>query len=124
MKILVVDDDELIAISLKNILEEDGYIVDIAINGKIAIEKFMQSNVNLVITDIVMPIMDGIELLMWFKSHHPTVGLIALSGGGIFESKDYLYWAKELGANYVLAKPFSPKEIKRVVNDYFNLNFN
>lgn len=61
---------------------------------------------DLVITDLFMPDMDGIEVMRAFQEHHPGVRIMVISGGGRFPSADSLRLAKRFGADEVLAKPF------------------
>ena len=110
-RILVIDDDIDLAYSLKELIELGDVYVDVAFNGKEGISKHTYSPYDLIITDIIMPVMDGLEVVMWFKRNSPKTKLIVVSGGGYFESKDYLKMAKELGADCVLQKPFTFKDI-------------
>jgi DNA-binding response OmpR family regulator len=115
LRILVVDDDIDLAHTLKEMLELDGVSADVAYNGNEGIFQHIQAPYDLIITDIVMPVMDGLEVVMWVKENSPTTKLLVISGGGYFDSKDYLKMAKELGADYVLQKPYRLDEIQTIV---------
>jgi DNA-binding response OmpR family regulator len=105
-RILIIDDDQDLTSSLMEIMLEEGYEVDIANNGREGIRKQSQNPYNLIITDIIMPEEDGLEVIMWVKKTDPNTKLIAISGGGYFDSREYLIMAKELGASVILCKPF------------------
>ena len=75
-------------------------------NGEVALELFHTVHPDLVITDIVMPSKEGMALIIDIKRSDFDAPVIAISGGGARACKDYLRWAKELGAALVLQKPF------------------
>ena len=111
-KVLILDDDLELAQSLKEILSDEGYQVDVASNGREGIRLQSANPYDLIVTDIVMPEEDGLEVIMWVKESYPETKLVAISGGGYFDSRDYLLMAKELGASFVLCKPFEVKTLK------------
>jgi DNA-binding response OmpR family regulator len=119
-RILVIDDDHELAFSLREILINEGFNADVAGNGREGIHLHNASPYDLIITDIVMPEEDGLEVIMWIKSSYPETKIIAISGGGYFDSRDYLIMAKELGASIVHCKPFEIKSlvagVKRLLN--------
>jgi DNA-binding response OmpR family regulator len=100
-KILLVEDEEAIRSLLKAVLEDEGYQIQEASNGKEALQSYASSSADLILTDIVMPDIEGIEMIMKIRKSDSKVKIIAMSGG------DYLNMAKKLGADHVLAKPFS-----------------
>lgn len=102
--ILLIDDDESIRSMLTEALEEDGHTVQIAVNGKQGIERY-NSEIDLVITDIIMPEQEGIQTIMQLRKENPDVKIIAMSGGGRTRGDDYLNLAKKLGALHTFAKP-------------------
>ncbi len=83
-----------------------GYTVIEACDGKVGLELFRQINVELVITDLVMPEMEGFEVLAELRKKRPPVKMIAMSGGGRHSAADNLRMASHLGAT-VLSKPFT-----------------
>lgn len=106
-RVLVIDDDINLAETLKDILNEEGFcLVDLASNGKEGILMHKQIPYSLIITDIDMPVMNGLEVVMWIKQNSPSTKLMVISGGGLINTKDSLIVAKELGAHVVLQKPF------------------
>jgi DNA-binding response OmpR family regulator len=119
-RILIIDDDRELVQTIREFLLDEGFTVEIACNGRDGIRLQNSSPFDLIITDIVMPEEDGLEVIMWVKKTYPNTKLIAISGGGYFDSRDYLLMAKELGASIVLCKPFEIKSltsgVKRLLN--------
>jgi DNA-binding NtrC family response regulator len=106
-RVLVIDDDINLAQTLKDILNEEGFcFVDLACNGKEGVQLHKQMSYSLIITDIDMPVMNGLEVVKWVKQNSPSTKLMVISGGGHINTKDSLTDAKELGAHAVLQKPF------------------
>jgi CheY-like chemotaxis protein len=101
IKILLVEDEERIRSLLKEVLESEGYEIQAASSGKEALQSHARSPPDLILTDIVMPDTEGIEMIMKIRKSDPNVKIVAMSGG------DYLDMAKKLGADCTLTKPFS-----------------
>jgi DNA-binding response OmpR family regulator len=105
-KVLIVEDEpELLAI-MADAFRKAGIEVYTAGNGEVGLELFRAVQPDLVITDIVMPGKEGMALIIDIKKSRIDTQVIAISGGGTRACKDYLRWAKELGAALVLQKPF------------------
>ncbi len=104
-KILIVDDDKKIANLLKIYLENKYCEVNVAFDGCSAIKKIRQDNFDLVITDLLMPDKEGLELILEIKDHDPSIKIIAFSGGGIIDADECLNFADKFGADYVFSKP-------------------
>jgi DNA-binding response OmpR family regulator len=100
-RILLVEDEEAVRSLLKEVLEDEGYEIQEASNGNKALDSFARSSADLVLTDIVMPDMEGIEMIMKIRKSDPNVKIIVMSGN------DYLDLARMLGADCALRKPFS-----------------
>lgn len=115
-KILIVDDEPLIREGMKQALEMEDFQVEIAGNGSEALEIINDFNPQLVITDIIMPEKDGIEVIWTLREKYPDVKIIAISGGGRISANDHLKIAKKLGANTILTKPFSTTELVEEIN--------
>ena len=94
-------------------LEHEGYRVALAENGRQALEQQREQPAELLVTDIFMPDVDGIETIARFKSEFPSVRVIAMSAGGAARMQDYLRIAGYIGADAVLAKPFGVEELIR-----------
>ncbi len=112
MKILVIDDDISITRLLKKILENEGHTVQTACDGKEGLSILDdKTDIDLVITDIVMPEKEGIETIMAIRRNKYDVKIIAISGGGRLKPDSYLTVAEKLGADEVLKKPFDTMEL-------------
>ena len=116
-RILLIDDDDSARSVLRLILNQFGHLVIEARNGREGIELFMDANADLVITDIVMPEKEGLEVLKEMRKMIPDVKIIAISGGGRVNPTDYLRMAKFLGAAKVLAKPISSEALSGAINE-------
>jgi len=117
-RILLIDDDKAVRTMLRLTLAHFGHTVFEARNGKEGLELFKPANVDLVITDIVMPEKEGLEVLMDLRDKQvPPVKVIAISGGGRLSAADNLHLARLLGAAKVLAKPFSNEVLIAAVNE-------
>lgn len=111
-KLLVVDDNEDMRQSMKRLLEHLGYQVELAPNGMRAIELQRTVCADVLITDIFMPEVDGLETINQFRTNFPSVKIIAMSGGGgSLRDTDYLSTASIAGADAVLRKPFSKESL-------------
>ncbi|MEM7168748.1 MAG: response regulator [Pseudomonadota bacterium] len=115
-KILLVDDMNGVRSSLSMVLKTAGHDVIEAENGQVGLEKCRNGNFDLVITDIVMPEVDGSEVILNVKKSAPALPVLAISGGGSsISAEQALILAKET-ADSVLAKPFSRQELLDEVN--------
>ena len=117
-KILVVDDNQSFLEILNKFLTDHEYDVACCNNGKDAQEKFSEFLPDIVVTDIVMPEVDGIELLVALRELNPEISVIAMSGGNRGYASSYLMMVEKLGANAILNKPFELstllEEIKKI----------
>jgi CheY-like chemotaxis protein len=109
-RILIVDDDENICRVVQRMLEAAGYAVDVATNGREALAK-LSPDVAVVLSDVLMPEMDGIEMLRRVRKEAPKAKIISMSGGGIQEKEHVLEIAQRLGAAKTLSKPFTREEL-------------
>ena len=109
--VLIIDDDENMLRLMRKILERKGYEVLDTPDGRKGMKLCRSGHVDLVITDIVMPEMEGLEVIMALRQEMPDIKIIAISGGGRIQSGDYLELASLLGANISLSKPFNPSEL-------------
>lgn len=103
--ILVIDDDEFVRTYLIAILEKDGYSVVEASDGEEGLAFCRQSRVDLVITDLIMPVKEGFETIMALKSDFPDQKIIAITGAVTNISNNYLGIAGKFGADRVFEKP-------------------
>jgi DNA-binding NtrC family response regulator len=116
-RILIIDDEPYILLMLKKMLERAGYEVDLASNGREGMAVFEQDSADLVITDIIMPDKEGLELILEMKKKRPELKIIAMSGGGRISPESYLECARHFGAEKVFQKPFRQKEIVSAVKE-------
>tara|TARA_R110002096_G_scaffold332392_3_gene526422 strand:- start:544 stop:936 length:393 start_codon:yes stop_codon:yes gene_type:complete len=110
-RILVIEDDELARESVTLMLEERGYEVEMADDGDVGLKMFAESQYDLVITDLIMPEVNGMDVLTQIKQKHPDTRVIVISGGGRLTPISYLDVAQKLGADDVLTKPFTAFEL-------------
>lgn len=115
--ILVVDDEESIRNSLSGILRDEGFNVSLASNGREAIEKAEKEMLDLVLLDIWMPGLDGIEVLKRLKATVPGLAVIMISGHGTVETA---VQATKLGAYDFIEKPLSLDKVVLTVNHALN----
>lgn len=117
-KILIVDDDENICEVIKMYVESSGYDVRIANDGKAAEEVFLEYKPDLVLLDIMLPNIDGIDVLKWIRKDFETPVIMLTAKGETFDKVLGL----ELGADDYIVKPFEAKEmlarIKAVLRRY------
>jgi DNA-binding NtrC family response regulator len=110
--ILVVEDDPTVGESIRLLLKKRGYSILLASNGKEGLHLFRQKSADLVVTDLVMPKMDGIELLEAVKNLKPETEVIVVSAQGTIEKA---VQAMKLGAFDFIEKPINPRVISLVV---------
>jgi len=113
--LLVVDDEEPIRALFGEFLTHHGHTVRFASNGRNALEIFKNENFDVVITDLLMPEMEGIETIREMRRLKPTAKIIAISGGGTGKAANYLLMAKKLGANRTFDKPVPLHELQKVI---------
>lgn len=116
-RILLIDDDESLRPALRLILVYFGHTVIEARDGKEGLALFEHFLPHVLITDIVMPEKEGVSVVMELRQNRSRVKIIAISGGGRQDAVDYLHMARLLGADCVLAKPFSNESLLTAVND-------
>jgi DNA-binding response OmpR family regulator len=115
-RIILVDDEPAIRRNLARYLTAQGHDVRAAGNGREALLAFDEGGVDLLITDINMPEMDGIEILNALRARGSSVPVIAMSGGGQFDKTLLLGSATMLGAVVTLEKPFELDQLLRAVD--------
>lgn len=108
MRILIAEDDELILKTIEYKLQKEGYEVIVTRNGKDAIDTINNTEVDLIITDIMMPFASGTEILSAIKALGKKIPVIMLSSLG---QEEVVLDAFDLGASDFMVKPFSPNEL-------------
>lgn len=106
-RILIIEDDDQFRELVRKMLEKAGYQdIEEAANGNIGMKLFRKNPFDLIITDVIMPDKDGIEVITGLAGNFPGVKIIAMSGGGNITAQSYLQMARDLGACRTLEKPF------------------
>ncbi len=119
-RILVVDDNNDIRKMLRLMLEVEGYSVQDAASGDTAVQIIRTTPVDVVITDLIMPNIDGLEIIMELRKNYPGIRIIAITAGGRIGPFTYLDLTTKLGAALPYTKPFDQKEIVRAVRELAN----
>ncbi|MGH6979569.1 MAG: response regulator [Stellaceae bacterium] len=109
--ILLIDDDPLVAFTVERMLEGGGFSVIRASDGEKGLRILKEQKVDLIITDIIMPVKEGIETIREIREHDATLPVIAVSGGGHGSGGNYLRMAQALGATEILTKPFDQDDL-------------
>ena len=121
-RILVIDDHDLVRQSLKSAVERGGHEVVLAVHGGDGLKRFQAEAFDLVITDVLMPEVDGLELVQSLRRLSSTIPIIVMSGGhsvpytgGRSIGPDYLKMARAFGATTVINKPFSHRHLLSLI---------
>lgn len=110
-KILIVDDEKVFTQAMARLFTQKNFQVTVASNGFEAVDALKEVEPDIIISDILMPNSDGIELLLYIKKNKIKTPVIAISGGGRLSSIDYLKMAERFGAAATLNKPVSFDEL-------------
>lgn len=123
--ILVVDDEPDVRDAVKRVLERAGYVVHTAENAEDTLAELGRVAVDVVITDIIMPKINGVQLIESIVRLFPSVRIVAISGGGNFgvtayqpaaiTTTAYLVAAEKAGAHFALTKPFESADLIQAV---------
>ena len=105
-KILVVDDEAPVRQTVRDILERAQFAVEEAADVETALTLSASAQPELIVTDILMPDHDGLELILQLREASPATRILAMSGGGLMDPSKLLIIAKALGADDYIAKPF------------------
>jgi CheY-like chemotaxis protein len=108
---LVVDDDLAYRLFMRQFLELAGFEVILESNGRLALRQLEEHPVTLLVTDLFMPEIEGLELIEMVRRAFPAIRIVAVSGGGAQGDDGYLRIAKLFGAHALLHKPFSGSEL-------------
>ena len=120
-RILIIDDERPVRVILKKMFEDKEFHITTASNGKEGMILFREKPFDLVITDIIMPEKEGIEVINELKTDYPDVPIIAISGGGQNAPGHYLEVAKILGADSIFEKPIERKKLLNAVKKNLKL---
>lgn len=120
-RILVVDDDSMVCVAIEVCLQRQGFDVTIADGGEAGLKALETSTFDVMLIDVFMPHMRGIESIRIFHDHAPATPLIAMSGYAFANfdtpSPDFLQMSLDLGATLCLRKPFTPNALLAAVNN-------
>jgi DNA-binding response OmpR family regulator len=112
IRVLVVDDEPRICRLILDVLVQEGYMVDVSFSGADALQMIRKYNYHLLITDLEMPGIDGLELIQKVKKRDPDIRAIMITGNAI---DDIARWSLRYGIDNTMQKPFNITELKRVV---------
>jgi CheY-like chemotaxis protein len=115
-RILIVEDDEQVRSVLRRILEQAGYSVTEAPDGRVGLERWREEPADLLITDLLMPEQDGIETIREVRQGWPDAKIIAYTGGGQ-TGKSFLPAAQKMGAQRTLEKPLDRQALLTAVHE-------
>lgn len=113
--VLVIDDDKLMCLAVARILTSAGYEVAQAFNGDEGLQMCRSRDFDLVITDLIMPDKEGIQIIRELRKEHKGIRIIAMSAGGRGGATDYLKWARLMGARECLSKPIKREDLLHAV---------
>lgn len=117
LSILVVDDERDIRLLVQQWLIAAGHAVVAVGSGSEGSQAMKQGHFDLVITDVLMPDGDGVDLITEIKKTQPAVRIVAISGGGRYtEGSDYLELAKGIGAHAAVLKPFNFAQLQKGID--------
>ena len=118
IKILITEDKKINQEILMGILENSGLEIDIACNGKEAVERCRDTDYSLILMDIEMPIMDGYEATKAIREYNAEIPIIALTANNTIEDR---YKTKAIGMNAHLSKPIEPKLLYQTFFKYISV---
>jgi DNA-binding response OmpR family regulator len=118
--ILVIEDNVNMMNMMRDLLSRSGYHVLAAVDGVAGMKVYGKAKPDLVITDIIMPDKEGLEVIMDLVKEQPRPKIIAMSGGGMMDPRTYLSLADKLGADEVIQKPFRPAELLALIEKLFS----
>jgi CheY-like chemotaxis protein len=116
-KILIVEDDPTVRLLIRTLLEQDGHAVLEAANGKEGVDRYRSEGADIVISDILMPVKDGLELIQELRRDNPEVKLIAMTAYDEEGEAGYLHLAEEYGADRAFCKPIPAEDLRNAVED-------
>ena len=115
MHVLLIDDEPMVRKIVRKMLERQGHVVVEAENGRIGLAELRKNSFDLVVTDIVMPQVEGLEVLMNVRQHHPSLPVVVMSGTGHALALKSLELASKLGATAILQKPFASDALAQAI---------
>jgi len=120
--VLIVDDDPQMLRLLTDVVELDNHDVLLAQDGSLAVDYFEHQQPDLMITDILMPNKEGLELISEVREKFPKTKIIAYSGGGSSDPESYLEFATGMGADRVFSKPMPLAELREEIKGLLSIS--
>ncbi len=127
IKILLIDDEKDVRDSVAQVLSRAGYRVETTDNAEMGLAMLEENDFDLLISDIIMPCIDGVQAIKAVREKNKKMKILAISGGGNFGLKDYkpkaittaayLQAAADAGADSILTKPFTRAELEELVSN-------
>ena len=114
--ILIVDDDDMMRSFIRELLVINDFKITEAANGKLGLKEFRENTPDLVITDIIMPEMEGISFIRELRSHNKEIPIIAMTGNVHGRMEEFLDISSQLGADEILRKPIKSKEFLEAID--------
>jgi|SRR5690606_16759306 len=118
MHVLVIEDHEGMGRTIEAVVMADGHSVVRASNGRSGVKLFAEDRFDLVITDILMPVQEGLETIRQLRAIKPDLKIIAVSGSGRSQGMEFLPAASAFGAVATLQKPFQPAELLQLLRTH------
>lgn len=114
--ILIVDDDEMMRAFIRELLTMHDFNISEAANGKLGLKEFRENTPDLVLTDIIMPEMEGISFIRELRAHNKDIPIIAMTGNVHGRMEEFLDISAKLGADDILRKPIKSQEFLDTIN--------
>ncbi|MBW7850724.1 MAG: response regulator [Rhodospirillales bacterium] len=114
-EILIIEDEEIIRATLQQMLARAKHNVTATATGVEGLALMDRRSFDLVIVDMIMPDKDGIETIIDIRHRWPEARILAISGGGRTRNMDFLRYARSVGANAILPKPFTNADLTKAV---------
>ncbi len=113
LHVMIIDDEPIVGKRLKRLLEKEDFVVETFTRGSLAIEELSNKHFDIIITDLMMGIVDGIQILEFAKTSYPDVRVIIITGFGKKETSEEAF---RKGAFDFIIKPFRVEELREVVH--------
>lgn len=114
-RILIVDDQDLVRRSMRLWLEQVGHDVEEAADGALGLRLLRRTLFDLIVTDIFMPNVEGLELVRHIRRQHPLMKIVVISGAAAVGGVSMLDVARKFGADETVPKPFTPRDLNEAV---------
>lgn len=115
--VLIVDDDAMVRAVLRRALESTGFVVTEAETGTEGVAEYRRNPTSLLVVDLILPDIDGVDVLLDLTWDYPDLEVVAISGGS--GNLDFLDVAEKFGASGVLKKPFGVEQLLQIVGEIF-----